>query len=156
MAQKIRTPPRGQQPLVSNQPGQVTAAHNPEAKRATMNIAAVAAQKKAKQHHRELMQELDYGGGGGDFNSESYMNATSSQEHENRGAMLMASLLEKKNSVLTDGSNSNSNGYNASHHNKVKKQVKIKDIVQFKQLPDDDFDSWNDEANNVRFLCFFF
>jgi hypothetical protein len=134
--QMIRTPPRSTvaQSMNISQPGQVTVTSNPEAKRATMNIAAVAAQKKAKQHHRELMQELDAGTGGVNLNSDSFVMTSSRDER-------MA--LEKKNSVLTDGSNQSTK----ENGSKVKKQVKIKDIVQYK-LPDE-FDNWLSE-DNVR------
>ncbi len=152
--QMIRTPPRshaGQSSLVSNQPGQVVVSGqgatattgDPEAKRATINIAAVAAQKKAKQHHKELMQELD--DSGGNLNLNSFL-MTSKEER-------MA--LEKKNSVLTDGSsNTSSNNNNNNNSNKVKKQVKIKDVVQYK-LPDENFDNWFNEENVSAFFFLF-
>ena len=112
------------------------------AKRLTQGIAAIAAQRKAYQHHRELMQELghheakvllrlkspppnlnrhnDDNANGGGASTPTRI-AKLSDQSENK----YDDLFEKKNSVLTDGSN------------KTKKQVKIKEIVQYK-LPDDE------------------
>jgi len=88
------------------------------AKRQTQGIAAIAAQRKAFQHHRELMQELGQ--------NERQQELTSSRlaRHDLEA---LNELLEKKNSVLTDNSLSV----------RAKKQVKIRDIVQYK-LPDED------------------
>ena len=114
-----------------------TSSHQPESKRHTQNIAAIAAQRKAKQHHRELMQELEtpQPNHGNHFNSDS-MILTSSRLNEHHGDNEdHRMVLEKRNSVLTDGS---SNVYGGGGANKIKKQVKIRDIVQYK-LPDDKF-----------------
>ncbi len=153
----IRTPPRGNATNTNNSrnvvvqasPGQIVPYHQPppppqqqqqqEAKRLTQNIAAIAAQRKAKQHHRELMQELMVNGEAGSESNENSLNLQSeslvmtSKNDENK--MLM--LLEKKNSTMTDSSNQNYYPMTNSP-TKVKKQVKIKDIVQFK-LPDESF-----------------
>ena len=137
--QTIRTAPRNKtgagNNFLVNQPGQVVLTGNgvnqqqqqPE-KRLTHNIAAIAAQRKAKQHHKELMQELDTNENNNNDNSESFVLTSSrnqNQHQDESGGIILG--LEKKNSVLTDGSNG-----------KVKKQVKIRDIVQYK-LPDDNY-----------------
>lgn len=131
------------------QPGQVVPAAGTvapvEAKRHTQNIAAIAAQRRANKHHRELMQDIFENSSSSDsnhqtnnsnlknFHSDSFvltssrMNGNGMDEYGGGGGGRYN--LEKKNSVLTDGSLPGANG-------KVKKQVKIRDVVQFK-LPDD-------------------
>ena len=93
------------------------------AKRQTQGIAAIAAQRKAFQHHRELMQELEYETNTNKEDLTTSRLATHDQSNEDK----YEEFLEKKNSVLTD---------NNIIGNKTKKQVKIKDIVQYK-LPDE-------------------
>ncbi len=106
------------------------------AKRQTQGIAAIAAQRKAFQHHRELMQEL------GQNEKQQELTASRLARHDLEA---LNELLEKKNSVLTDNSVSV----------KAKKQVKIRDIVQYK-LPDEEL---KDEAQVIKsvflLLCFF-
>lgn len=98
------------------------------AKRHTQVIAAIAAQRKASLHHKELMQEL----GHQDEKQASDALTLSRLAKHDQNYDNESNLFEKKNSVLTDGSN------------RAKKQVKIKDIVQFK-LPDDHFQSHDDD-----------
>ena len=121
----------------NNSSGQID--RNSNAKRLTQGIAAIAAQRKASQHHKELMQEL-----GHKSNSQVELLTTSRlAKHDQALANqnLDDGVFEKKNSVLTDGSN------------KAKKQVKIKDIVQFK-LPDDTYST--DDNITVREIFFYF
>lgn len=110
------------------------------AKRLTQSIAAIAAQRKAYQHHRELMQEL------GHHEAKVVLRLKSPPRQDDNEALTPSrlnysnninnntskedkydDLFEKKNSILTDGSN------------KMKKQVKIKEIVQYKLPDDEDF-----------------
>lgn len=106
---------------------------NEDTKRLTQGIAAKAAQRKAFQHHRELMLELgqqensDYS-----YNPSLTNNLTPSRlaRHDQIYGISDDMLDEKKNSFLTDTTN------------KTKKQVKIKDIVEFK-LPDEKSNSKN-------------
>jgi hypothetical protein len=119
----------------NNSSGQID--RNSNAKRLTQGIAAIAAQRKASQHHKELMQEL-----GHKSNSQVELLTTSRlAKHDQALATqtLDDGVFEKKNSVLTDGSN------------RAKKQVKIKDIVQFK-LPDDTYST--DDNITVREIFF--
>ncbi|CAF0714801.1 unnamed protein product [Brachionus calyciflorus] len=97
------------------------------AKRLTQGIAAKAAQRKAFQHHRELMQELGKSDNN-DYNNLTSLTPSRLAKHDQAYNMLYNDDIyyEKKNSFMTDGSN------------RAKKQVKIKDIVEFK-LPDDNF-----------------
>ena len=136
---------------------------NTNAKRLTQNIAAIAAQRKATQHHRDLMQELgqnnpthgpiySYGNDG--------LTASRLARHDqntnygpNNRIIDDFMPLEKKNSVLTDGSlsnnyyTSNNNSNNSNNGTKSKKQVKIKDIVHYK-LPDEQFQISDNNNNN--------
>ena len=100
---------------------------NGNAKKLTQGIAAIAAQRKATQHHKELMQELGQNSNSTSNNVASEgLTASRLAKHDqslgnpNQISLQDDHLFEKKNSVLTDGSN------------KAKKQVKIKEIVQFK------------------------
>ncbi|RNA27631.1 Kinesin KIF19, partial [Brachionus plicatilis] len=101
---------------------------NEDAKRLTQGIAAKAAQRKAFQHHKDLMHELghqensDYSSHNPSLNT----NLTPSRlaRHDQIYGINDDLLGEKKNSFLTDTTN------------KTKKQVKIKEVVEFK-LPDD-------------------
>ena len=123
----------------NNSSGQID--RNSNAKRLTQGIAAIAAQRKASQHHKELMQEL-----GHKSNSQVELLTTSRlAKHDQALANqnLDDGVFEKKNSVLTDGSN------------KAKKQVKIKDIVQFK-LPDDTYSTDYNITVREFFFTFFF
>ena len=123
----------------NNSSGQID--RNSNAKRLTQGIAAIAAQRKASQHHKELMQEL-----GHKSNSQVELLTTSRlAKHDQALANqnLDDGVFEKKNSVLTDGSN------------KAKKQVKIKDIVQFK-LPDDTYSTDDNITVREFFFTFFF
>lgn len=119
-------------------PGQVFASHHklnsssytsigPDsniAKRQTQGIAAIAAQRKAFQHHKELMSEL----GQQEQNAANRQQELTASRLAKHDLDAMNDLFEKKNSVLTDNSTVNS---------RAKKQVKIRDIVQYK-LPDED------------------
>ena len=108
------------------------------AKRLTQGIAAIAAQRKAQQHHQVLMQELGH-------NNNNYESAQNNNEltasrlarHEE-----LEDYFDKKN-LISDANN-----------NKVKKQVKIKDIVEFK-IHDEEIS--NDQLFVVRlsFIQFF-
>ena len=102
------------------------------AKRLTQGIAAIAAQRKAYQHHRELMQELGHHEAKVLLRLKSPNNSNSKQADDTGIASpsrkindQLDDLFEKKNSILTDG------------RDKAKKQVKIREIVQYK-LPDDE------------------
>ena len=88
---------------------------NKKMKKHTQGIAAVAAQKKASQHHRDLMQEF--------VKSDEFNNESPSRINENN---LKQAILN-----LNDG---NSKKFNEKKQNissettqKIKKQVKIKD-----------------------------
>ena len=95
------------------------------AKRQTQGIAAIAAQRKAYQHHRELMQELGQDSGSGNGN---LLALTESRLGKHDLAGQYEDLFEKKSSAVTDNSGATS---------KAKKQVKIRDIVQYK-LPEEE------------------
>ena len=97
------------------------------AKRQTQSIAAIAAQRKAFQHHRELMQEL------GQNEKKQELTASRLAKHDLEA---LNELLEKRNSVLTDNSLSL----------RTKKQVKIRDIVQYK-LPDEELRELTQNTN---------
>lgn len=106
-------------------PGQVIPANNNtvangDAKRLTQSIAAIAAQRKATQHHKDLMQELGHGKN----------DSSSTSNSPNR---LYNPNLKS----------SNENGLDASGAKANKKKVKIKEIVQYK-LPDDGYPSANE------------
>lgn len=129
--QSIRTSPNSKITRPFELPGHIESPSfpsNEDAKRLTQGIAAKAAQRKAFQHHRELMQELgqqennDYA-----YNPILSNNLTPSRlaKHDQIYGISDDIFNEKKNSFLTDTTN------------KTKKQVKIKDIVEFK-LPDDE------------------
>jgi hypothetical protein len=116
------------------------------AKRLTQGIVAIAAQRKASQHHRQLMQELyddnrDYQDNDKILTTSRLANHDQINGSKTKYSNEMNELNEKKNSLLTDGS-INNNGNNT----KAKKQVKIQEIVQFK-LPDDDIDAINEYTN---------
>jgi hypothetical protein len=91
------------------------------AKRLTQGIAAVAAQRKASLHHKDLMQEL-----GRQQNNV----ATLSNNHH---------TSKVNNDVISyfNDSNSKQNGDNAT---KMKKKVKIRDLVQYKTPEDNSRD----------------
>ena len=107
---------------------------NANSKKFTQGIAAIAAQRKANQHHKELMQELgqvqnnNNNNNNGTTQNESTLTMSRLAKHDQTlgGGVTGSNSLqdehffEKKNSILTDGSN------------KAKKQVKIKEIVQYK------------------------
>lgn len=97
------------------------------AKRQTQGIAAIAAQRKAYQHHRELMQELGQNNNNGYSQQPLTLTDSRLAKHDQLSNQY-DDLFEKKNSVLTD---------NSLVANKTKKQVKIRDIVQYK-LPDEE------------------
>lgn len=120
-----------------------------DAKRLTQGIAAIAAQRKASQHHKELMQEL------GQYNSSEQSDynynqntltpsrlARHDQAFNNTNSNEENIYYEKKNSFMTDGS-----------YKVAKKQVKIKDIVEFK-LPDESVYPNEDENNLVGLKIF--
>ena len=93
------------------------------AKRLTQGIAAIAAQRKAQQHHQVLMQELGH---------------TNNNNVENQSELFTASRMTRNDEFddyfekkITDSNPQNT---------KVKKQVKIKDIVEFK-LHEEDFNN---------------
>jgi hypothetical protein len=104
------------------------------AKRLTQGIAAIAAQRKAYQHHRELMQELGHHEAKVllRLKSPTLKQQQQQQIEENR---LIEPINQTENSVLNDGLNS-----------KTKKQVKIKEIVQYK-LPDDEDNNYSTVKN---------
>lgn len=103
---------------------------NANSKKFTQGIAAIAAQRKANQHHKELMQELgqiqNNNNNGASSQNESALTMSRLAKYDQSlgvpasNSMQDEHFFEKKNSILTDGSN------------KAKKQVKIKDIVQYK------------------------
>lgn len=105
------------------------------AKRLTQGIAAIAAQRKAYQHHRELMQELGHHEAKVLLRLKSpTLKQQQQQIEENR---LIEPINQTENSVLNDGLNS-----------KTKKQVKIKEIVQYK-LPDDEDNNYSTVKFNL-------
>lgn len=101
------------------------------AKRQTQGIAAIAAQRKAFQHHRDLMNEIH----GQENHSQPQQQNTQNYSKD----MLTSSRLARHdihtNEKYEDmyASNPNVNGNNS----RVKKQVKIRDIVQYK-LPEEE------------------
>ena len=119
------------------------------AKRLTQGIVAIAAQRKASQHHRQLMQELyddnkDYQDSDKILTTSRLANHDQINGSKTKNSYEANELNEKKNSLLTDVSVNNNN--NINNNSKAKKQVKIQEIVQFK-LPDDDIDRMNEYAN---------
>lgn len=132
----------GFNPKATVAPGQVlnintNQRNQPESKKLTQGIAAIAAQRKANQHHKELMQEMQQTNEGLTVSSLAKHDQLSIMFPQNNNNVGMSEyLFEKKNSVLTDGSV------------KAKKQVKIKDIVQYK-LPSDNTYLSDDVALNI-------
>ena len=105
---------------------------NANSKKFTQGIAAIAAQRKANQHHKELMQELGQAqnsnnNNNGTTQNDSTLTMSRLAKHDQSlgggfngsNSMQDEHFFEKKNSILTDGSN------------KAKKQVKIKEMVQY-------------------------
>ncbi len=133
----------------------VTKTSEKNAKRLTQGIVAIAAQRKAYNHHKQLMQELN----DSEPSSHSDEKLTPSRlaKHDqvvsppnNKYGARTSNVFdydEKKNygAVLNE-----SNG--TSYGGKAKKQVKIQEIVQFK-LPDDDIDIRKDsfEYSNSQY-----
>lgn len=124
---------------------------NSNPKRLTQSIAAIAAQRKATQHHRDLMQEMGQYQANGPIYLYGNDGLTASRLAKHDQSTIKADelgLFEKKNSILTDGSVSNNYNYVSNASNKSKKQVKIKDIVQFKLPEDPESHNNNNGAHN--------
>lgn len=105
-------------------PGNKNNKTNKPIKRDTQGIAAVAAQRKASQHHKELMQEL------ASTNEALRSDALTASRLAKHDQLTNAhvphkpdeTMSDKRSSILTDGSNRT-----------VKKQVKIKDSILFEE-----------------------
>lgn len=96
-------------------------------KRDTQGIAAVAAQRKASQHHKELMQELGSNNAAADHHRSDALTASRLAKHDQltNGHVPTKpdeTMSDKRSSILTEGSNRT-----------VKKQVKIKDSILFEE-----------------------
>jgi len=106
----------------TNQNGQKS--KNKPLKRDTQGIAAVAAQRKASQHHKELMQEL---AGTNEALRSDPLTASRLAKHDQLTNAHVPhkpeeTMSDKRSSILTDGSNRT-----------AKKQVKIRDSVLFEE-----------------------
>jgi kinesin family member 18/19 len=127
---------------ISNIPSQTSSQNNRKIKnKHTQGIAAVAAQRKATQHHRDLMLELGQqpsvsSTSGAELDTklttsrlakhDQLLNILNSTNNSivNNSKNLDESLSEKKSTILTDGSN------------RAKKTVKIQDKVKFQVKED--------------------
>lgn len=93
-----------------------------EAKRLTQSIAAIAAQRKATQHHKDLMLEL---GQVNSYSNSQQLSPANSNSPNNR---------QYNPNLKTSNGDENANNHKLGQ----KKKVKIKEIVQYK-LPDDSY-----------------
>lgn len=125
-------------------------------KRHTQGIAAVAAQRKATLHHRELMVELtktDESGNDSSQTGKKLVKANIEKDEACKATKTKTSeKLTEKTSILIENlslGNDKKPAFSNSHNKKIKKQVKINDSLN------DASDENKKESNVIIILIYF-